>query len=110
MSINNSRFNPRVPTDFPASLATWRGHWKGKVRNLSTGGMQIERGPTPITPGELVDLKFRLPEHARDIEVQGEVIYLREDHFGIRFFWMTRTEQRALEHFLALQPGAALFL
>ena len=83
---------PRSPVVIKVDYTTVDSFFSEFSRNINEGGIFIET-PKPHEPGTAIELVFSLPESGRKINVQGEVVWTREEGdepdemagMGIRF-------------------------
>lgn len=90
------RLNPRVPLGVPISYRAGQTIATAVTLNLGRGGLAV-RTLNPLSPGVLVELKFRLPGKA-EIEVRGRVVWSdRKAGMGVQFERVSPADQRAMD-------------
>jgi uncharacterized protein (TIGR02266 family) len=90
------RLNPRVPLGVPVSYRSGQTIATAVTLNLGRGGLAV-RTLNPLSPGLLVELKFRLPGKA-EIEVRGRVVWSdRKAGMGVQFERVSPADQRAID-------------
>ena len=90
------RLNPRVPLGVPVSYKSGQTIATAVTLNLGRGGLAV-RTLNPLSPGVLVELKFRLPGKA-EIEVRGRVVWSdRKAGMGVQFERVSPADQRAID-------------
>ena len=87
---------------------------RGESLNLSQGGMAMST-PTALTPGELVQVQFTLPDHASACLAEGTIRWSRMGHIGVHFSsipqdceselqdWLSRKLEEILPEFVSRQ-------
>jgi CheY-like chemotaxis protein len=88
----------RVPLSTEVTCNTGPKTVKGRTWNLSQGGMQVEVGG--LKQNESVQLSFRLPASATEIEASGVVAWVREERQGIHFTKMSVQNQQEVRDFI----------
>jgi CheY-like chemotaxis protein len=84
------------------------GEWVGRLANVSEGGLCI-LAPISLTPGESLELKFKLPQSNIDISAGGEVLWADgKGRVGLQFTRIDRESQSDLHHWLTDQLDAML--
>jgi CheY-like chemotaxis protein len=74
-----------------------------QLRNLSQGGIGI-RAACPLESGEVVNIKFKLPDGSCRVKAQGELAWTDKDgHAGIRFLDVSPSLRRSLQLWLEKQ-------
>jgi len=68
----------RVPTVLKVSYASPKEFVENYLHNLSLGGLFIETDD-PLSVGEKTDLKIFLPDKEKELEVTGEVVWVRTE-------------------------------
>ena len=90
------RLHPRVPLGVPVSYRAGQTIATAVTLNLGRGGLAV-RTLNPLSPGLLVELKFRLPGKS-EIEVRGRVVWSdRKAGMGVQFERVSPANQRAIE-------------
>ncbi len=90
------RLNLRVPLGVPVSYRSGRTIATAVSLNLGRGGLAV-RTLNPLSPGLLVELKFRLPGKS-EIEVRGRVVWAdRKVGMGVQFERVSPADQRAID-------------
>jgi len=99
-----ARSLPRVAIDVPVSISAGGEQHRGRVRNLSRGGLFVELARR--LEGELA-LQFRLPESRGDCSPRAEVVWRREAvggpapcGAGLRFLDMEAEQVRRVADFV----------
>jgi hypothetical protein len=54
------------------------------IKNISTGGLFLET-KTPVTVDETVTITFALSENEDPIQVEGEIVRITPNGFGVKF-------------------------
>jgi uncharacterized protein (TIGR02266 family) len=90
------RLTPRVPLGVPVSYKAGQTIATAVTLNLGRGGLAV-RTLNPLSPGLLVELRFRLPGKA-EIEVRGRVVWSdRKAGMGVQFERVSPADQRAID-------------
>ena len=90
------RLNLRVPLGVPVSYKSGPTIATAVTLNLGRDGLAV-RTLSPLSPGVLVELKFRLPGKS-EIEVRGRVVWSdRKVGMGVRFERVSPADQRAID-------------
>ncbi len=90
------RLSLRVPLGVPVSYRAGQTIATAVTLNLGRGGLAV-RTLNPLSPGLLVELKFRLPGKS-EIEVRGRVVWSdRKAGMGVQFERISPADQRAIE-------------
>ncbi|MEO6222900.1 MAG: PilZ domain-containing protein [Vicinamibacterales bacterium] len=90
------RLSPRVPLGVPVSYRAGQTIATAVSLNLGRGGLAV-RTLSPLDPGLLVELKFRLPGQS-EIEVRGRVVWAdRKAGMGVQFERVSPAHQRAID-------------
>jgi len=90
------RLNARLPLGVPVSYKAGQTIATAVTLNLGRGGLAV-RTLNPLSPGVLVELKFRLPGKT-EIEVRGRVVWSdRKAGMGIQFERVSPADQRAID-------------
>jgi uncharacterized protein (TIGR02266 family) len=90
------RLNLRVPLGVPVSYRAGKTIATAVTLNLGRGGLAV-RTLNPLSPGLLVELKFRLPGKS-EIEVRGRVVWSdRRVGMGVQFERVSPADQRAID-------------
>ena len=101
MSRANDRFEQRLPVDFLVSVVGNEGRTLNRARNLSSGGVQLERGFDGFEPEEELELTLRLPEVPSPICCGGTVVYERGSMAGLCFTHLASYGQAQIDAFIA---------
>ena len=90
------RLSPRVPLGVPVSYRSGQTIATAVTLNLARGGLAI-RTLSPLGPGLLVELKFRVPGKA-EIDVRGRVVWAdAKVGMGIQFERVSAVDQRSID-------------
>jgi uncharacterized protein (TIGR02266 family) len=90
------RLSLRVPLGVPVSYRAGKTIATAVTLNLGRGGLAV-RTLNPLSPGLLVELKFRLPGKS-EIEVRGRVVWSdRRVGMGVQFERVSPADQRAID-------------
>lgn len=90
------RLSPRVLLSVPVSYRAGQTIATAVTLNLGRGGMAI-RTLSPLGPGLLVELRFRLPGKS-EIEVRGRVVWAdKKAGMGVQFERVAAADQRAID-------------
>jgi uncharacterized protein (TIGR02266 family) len=91
------RLTPRLSLGVPVSYRAGQTIATAVTLNLGRGGLAI-RTLSPLTPGTQVELKFRLPASATDIEARGRVVWAdRKVGMGIQFERVSPADEEAID-------------
>lgn len=91
------RLTPRLTLGVPVSYRAGQTIATAVTLNLGRGGMAI-RTLSPLTPGTVVELKFRLPASAADLEARGRVVWAdRKVGMGVQFERVSAADQQAID-------------
>jgi hypothetical protein len=101
MSRANDRFDQRLPVDFLVSVVGNEGRAMNRARNLSSGGVQLERGFDGFEPEEELELTLRLPEARSPVCCSGTVVYERGSMAGLSFTHLASHGQAQIDAFIA---------
>lgn len=94
------RLSPRVALAVPVSWRLGNAIASGVTLNVGKGGVGI-RTMTPLEPGTLVRVRFRLPGASRDIEADARVRWAdRNVGMGLQFEHLEARDQAALDEFV----------
>ncbi len=105
MAVYEQRMDTRVPSSFLVTLRTPFGDEVLQARNLSFGGMQVEKGRSLLGRRDEMDLKFRLPTGAGPIICGAEVVYDSGGLIGLRFAGLTIMQAELLGRYLTNTIG-----
>ncbi len=75
--------SPRILTHIPVEITTKVGSFSGFIENLSKTGASISTDKN-IETGELIQLRFLIPEEGVSIDVGGEVVWVERIKKGYR--------------------------
>jgi len=94
------RASPRVSLGIPISYRAGQTLASALTLNIGKGGVAV-RTMSPLAADSAVALKFRLPGHARDIEVDGRVAW-SDPHvgMGVRFERVDGDDQSIIDAFV----------
>jgi len=98
--LENRRRHVRVPLRTDVLCTSGSMSIPGMTWNLSHGGMMID-STSPLRPGDVVRLSFRLPMSGEQIDGVGVVVWVSENRQGIRFTKMTPHGTSAIMNFIA---------
>jgi len=91
------RLTPRLALGVPVSYRAGQTIATAVTLNLGRGGLAI-RTLSPLPPGTMVELKFRLPASAADLEARGRVVWAdRKVGMGIQFEQVSAADQQAID-------------
>lgn len=91
------RLTPRLALGVPVSYRAGQTIATAVTLNLGRGGLAI-RTLSPLPPGTIVELKFRLPASAADLEARGRVVWAdRKVGMGIQFDRVSPADQQAID-------------
>ena len=94
------RSSPRVTLGIPVSYRAGQTIAGALTLNVGKGGVGV-RTMSPLASGSAVQIKFRLPSGATDIEATGRVAWSnRQVGFGIQFERVSREAQSAIDGFV----------
>lgn len=90
------RLSVRVPLGIPVSYRAGQTIATAVTLNLGRGGLAV-RTLSPLSPGTLVDVKFRVPGRS-EIEARGRVVWSdRTAGMGIQFEFMSASDQQVID-------------
>jgi len=96
----NRRASARVTLGIPVAYRAGQAIASALTLNIGKGGLAI-RTMTPIAAETRIQIKFRLPGRAADIEVDGRVAWSdRRTGMGIQFETIDADDQAAIEAFV----------
>jgi uncharacterized protein (TIGR02266 family) len=103
VGTDNPRGLPRVELEEPLSVRVG-GTRRGRVRNLSRGGVFIETDWSP-SAGEEIAVEFELPEGLAAVSSTARLVWQREGNdlpegIGMRFVALDRETARNLDAFV----------
>jgi uncharacterized protein (TIGR02266 family) len=91
------RLTPRLSLGVPVSYRAGQTIATAVTLNLGRGGLAI-RTLSPLSPGTVVELKFRLPASSADVEARGRVVWAdRKVGMGIQFERVSAADQQAID-------------
>ncbi|MGD9561034.1 MAG: PilZ domain-containing protein [Pyrinomonadaceae bacterium] len=94
----------RVALTQSVTVDSSSGHREVRVTDLSVGGCYVDC-ISATQPGEVVGLKFTLPQGRRE-EIFGTVLYVHDGiGFGVQFNDMAREQRTVLEQLILLNGG-----
>jgi len=103
MITQERRQAPRIPVVLEALWDGCGAGWEARVTDISSGGCYLDT-VGQATPGEVVSIRFRLPE-GELLAVQGLVSYVHpHTGFAVSFANLTAQQRQAIEGLLA-QPS-----
>ena len=109
MNTKDMRKYPRKAYRFKVGLNTEHNFYVGFSGNISEGGLFVA-SEAPLEIGDKVSLKFKLPNFPDEIQVEGEVRWVRDAAaaspgapagMGIKFLSLDPHVQQAIENFVA---------
>ena len=91
----------RCPVAIPITILR-RSLWEVRCYsvNISEGGMAVST-LVPLSPGEEVQMQFRLPDHKVPFLAEAKVCWWRTGHLGVRFVFLSREHQSELQGWLS---------
>jgi uncharacterized protein (TIGR02266 family) len=96
----NRRSSPRVSLGIPVQYRVGSSISAALTLNLSHGGLAI-RTTSPLPMGSIVQVKFRMPSAAREVEATGRVVWSDgRVGMGIQFQTVDPTGQEAIDNFV----------
>ena len=96
----NRRSSPRVILGVPVQYRVGNSIAAALTLNLSRGGVAI-RTTSPLENGVRIQVKFRLPGAARDVEASGHVVWSdRRVGMGVQFETVEATCQTVIDGFV----------
>ena len=96
----NRRSSPRVILGVPIQYRVGNSIAAALTLNLSRGGVAI-RTTSPLENGVRIQVKFRLPGAARDVEASGHVVWSdRRVGMGVQFETVEATCQTVIDGFV----------
>jgi uncharacterized protein (TIGR02266 family) len=108
---SNRRIHDRFTCDVEITLESESTFYQGFTENISAGGLFV--ATYDVKPlGHVVHLVFSLPNFDRQIELDGEVRWVREYNpmtpdtipgMGVRFVGISDEEKAAIEEFTAMK-------
>ena len=104
--MEDRRRAPRVDYKVKVALHTPDNFYVGFTGNISEGGLFIvTEVPQPI--GSRIKVSFKLPDMKQEVQVEGEVRWIREagaselpPGMGIKFLNLPEGAKRAIEKFI----------
>ncbi|HUK26468.1 MAG TPA: response regulator [Terriglobales bacterium] len=97
--FENRRRSVRVSLQTDVTCTTNSHTERGKVWNISQGGMQVETAR--LRPGEAVHISFSLPGSNAVVEAEGVVIWSKAERQGIRFSKLNSQSEQHIRDFIA---------
>ncbi len=102
----NRRTSARVRIGIPVSYRVGTTTAGATTIDIGPGGLAV-RTLSPLAPGTTVQLRFRLPGSADDVEATGQVVWSDPRvGMGIEFARLSPAEQERLNTFVAREPHA----
>lgn len=96
----NRRSSPRVTLGIPVQYRVGSSIAAALTLNLSHGGVAI-RTTSPLAIGSAVQVKFRMPGTARDVEATGRVVWSdRRVGMGVQFDTVDVVSQSIIDNFV----------
>src|SRR5690606_17626381 len=94
------RTSPRVVLGIPVAYRFGNTVATALTLNLSRGGIGI-RTTTPLEPGTVARVRFRLPGGRREIEIEARVAWAdRRTGMGLQFERVDPADQTAIDEFV----------
>ena len=78
------RVHERKPFPTTVDYLTASGAYRDFIKDISDGGVFIET-PRPRSVGESISMTFLLPAHEKRIKVQGVIVRVDAEGFGVKF-------------------------
>jgi len=102
MRIEQRRGSRRFRVHFPTMVSDQtKRHGKGIMLDLALGGCRLE-SPWTTAPGITLELRVEVPGFEGPLVIDGaRVQWVREQHAGLAFVQMRKTEQQRLERVIA---------
>jgi Tfp pilus assembly protein PilZ len=82
--ISGRRKYPRKTYFMEVNFATPDRVVSGYIKNISSDGMFVETRE-PFSVGQLVTLTFKLPNSVEHIKINGEIVRVSSQGFGVKF-------------------------
>ena len=105
-----TRVHRRVPFTAIATVVTRDGRLRGRIRDLSEGGLCLERVAERVMRGP-ARIEFELPNQTRPVATESEVVWSGRDETGhragIRFAGLSDADRDRIRGFVRNQPSAA---
>lgn len=96
----NRRSSVRMPIGVPVTYKTDETLAGAVTLDVGRGGLAI-RTMTPLAKGTAIQVKFRLPGTAADIDASGRVVWSdRKVGMGVQFENVSSIDQRAIDAFV----------
>lgn len=96
----NRRSSPRVVLGIPVSYRYDNTIASALTLNISRGGLAI-RTTSPLEPGTVVRVRFRLPAGGADVEGEARVAWVdRRAGMGVQFTSLTEVDATAIQEFV----------
>lgn len=96
----NRRASPRVTLGIPVSYRAGQTIASALTLNIGKGGLAI-RTMSPLSPETALHVKFRLPGHGKEMEVDARVAWSdRKVGMGLRFERLDADDQAAIDAFV----------
>jgi len=108
---SNRRVDGRFTCNVEVTLESESTFYQGFTENISTGGLFVATYDVKAL-GHMIHLVFSLPNYDKQIELDGEVRWIREYNpmnpdmipgMGVRFIGINGAEQEAIEQFTAMK-------
>lgn len=84
MPVGKQRIYPRYGAELPVQIITPTGTLNATSLDLSMSGMRVHTD-TPLSFGDRLTLRFRIPGLDGDTEVDGTVRWVDGTHAGVQF-------------------------
>jgi uncharacterized protein (TIGR02266 family) len=96
----NRRANPRAVLGISVAYRLGNTIAAAVTLNISRGGLAI-RTTSPLTPGTLVRVRFRLPGSPREVDAEAQVRWAeRRVGMGLQFTRIEAADQTAIDEFV----------
>ena len=96
----NRRSSPRAVLGMPVAYRFGNTIAAALTLNVSRGGLAV-RTTSPLEPGTILKLRFRIPGGKSDIDCEGKVAWVdRRVGMGIAFTWISEAHQNAIGEFV----------
>ncbi len=79
-----ARKHTRKPWKIAVEYISGKQTFRDYIKDISNGGVFIET-QTPFTVGQIIKLKFPLPNYKKLVKVTGEIVWSSPDGIGVKF-------------------------
>jgi uncharacterized protein (TIGR02266 family) len=94
------RSSPRAVLGIPVAYRFGNTIAAALTLNISRGGVAI-RTTSPLDPGTMIKLRFRLPSRKTDIDCEARIAWVdRRLGMGAQFTWISEADQAAIADFV----------